>query len=1154
LTGVIRLLYAEDNALDADLTRVFFEQSAPDILLQVVESGATCLSHLTSHTYDALLLDNRLPDMDGLAVLERIRALGLTLPVVMVTGMGDDETVAQALRAGAADYVAKSGDYLNGLPTLLRNLLSGRRKRARIEGADAARTQHILYIEPNVMDAELTVHHFASHAPQLQLQVLSSCADALRLLAGPHHIDLILSDLRVPGMDALELVHEINQRQIDLPVIVITGRGDEATAVAVLRLGASDYLVKRDNYLVQLPHAIEHALMRYRLEKTSLRLYTELETLNNTLEAQVAERTAQLHQAQAQLKATFDAIPDLIWQKNRAGNYLACNPAMARLTGLSPNDLIGRMDDGVFSPPVAQALREHDLAVIESGQPVAREHWLTSAETGQRILFDVANTPVFDPQHHLTGVLAVARDITERKAAQEKIRRMSQLYAALSQCNQAIVRCTTQDELFKQVCLDCVRFGGLKMAWIGLADPPNQRVDVVAGYGEGSEGYLRNIAISLDPTSPRSGGPVGLAVQTGEPVWCQDYANDPRMAPWRESGMQYGWASCAALPLFRLGNAVGAFNVYADEVHAFDDATCRLLIEMAGDISFALNNFDRDAARVRAEDALRLTRISVEAASEALFWVTPDARIVDVNEAACRSLGYERHALLNMGMPAVTVNGDLSQWRAHFDKVRRVGSLTYETSYITRDGRTFPVEVVANYVKFGADERICAFVRDISEHKAREARIQQLAHFDALTGLPNRVLLNDRITHALSMAQRSQTPLAVLLLDLDHFKYINDTLGHRIGDLLLIELAQRLSLAVREEDTVSRLGGDEFLLLLPGNNATAAAHVAEKLLSLLARPCQLEQNELIVTPSIGIAMYPGDGTDFDTLSKCADVAMYRAKKEGRNNFRFFTPEMQALSARTLLLENALRFALSRDQFSLKYQPQLSLATGAIVGVEALLRWEHPEIGPVAPMEFIPIAESSGQIIDIGEWVLRQAIAQIRRWMDDGLPPLTMSVNLSAVQFRHPQFPELVSQLLGEARVPAHLLELELTEGVAMENALTAIGVMDDLQARGVSLAIDDFGTGYSSLAYLKRFKVSRLKIDQSFVRDIALDADDRAIVVAVITLAQSLGIQTIAEGVETQEQCDFLRQEGCGQIQGHLLSEPLSADEARALFKRHQAW
>ncbi|WP_210543162.1 bifunctional diguanylate cyclase/phosphodiesterase [Rhodoferax sp. PAMC 29310] len=547
---------------------------------------------------------------------------------------------------------------------------------------------------------------------------------------------------------------------------------------------------------------------------------------------------------------------------------------------------------------------------------------------------------------------------------------------------------------------------------------------------------------------------------------------------------------------------------------------------------------------------MRLTRISVEAASEALFWVTPDARIVDVNQAACRSLGYERHELLTMEMSAVTVAGDLADWRAHFDDVRRIGSLTYETHYQTRVGRTFPVEVVANYVQFGADERICAFVRDISEHKAREARIQQLAHFDSLTGLPNRVLLNDRITHALSTAQRSQTPLAVLLLDLDldHFKNVNDTLEHRIGDLLLVELAGRLSLAVREEDTVSRLGGDEFLLLLPGNNAAAAAHVAEKLMGLLSRPCQLEQHELIVTRSIGIAMYPGDGMDFDTLSKCADVAMYRAKQEGRNNFRFFTPEMQALSARTLLLENALRFALPRDQLSLKYQPQQSLASGAIVGVEALLRWRHPEIGSVTPMEFIPVAESSGQIIEIGEWVLREAIAQLRRWIDDGVPPITMSVNLSAVQFRHPKFPELVTQLLEEANVPPHLLELKLTEGVAMENAMAAIGVMDELHAHGVSLAIDDFGTGYSSLAYLKRFKVSRLKIDQSFVRDIALDDDDRAIVVAVITMAQSLGIETIAEGVETQEQYDFLRSKGCGYIQGQLLSQPLLAAEARTLF------
>jgi diguanylate cyclase (GGDEF)-like protein/PAS domain S-box-containing protein len=432
---------------------------------------------------------------------------------------------------------------------------------------------------------------------------------------------------------------------------------------------------------------------------------------------------------------------------------------------------------------------------------------------------------------------------------------------------------------------------------------------------------------------------------------------------------------------------------------------------------------------------------------------------------------------------------------------------------------------------------------DITGRKQDEDLIQRLAHFDVLTGLPNRVLFTDRINHALSMAQRSQGQLAVLFLDLDHFKNVNDTLGHRIGDALLIEVAKRLKSAMREGDTASRLGGDEFILVLPGTDVNGAVHVAEKLLETVAQLCRIEQHELVITPSIGIAMYPDDGEDFDTLSKCADVAMYRAKHDGRNNYRFFTPEMQTHSVRTLQLENALRYALERDEFSLHYQPQISMQDGRIIGAEALLRWQHPRLGMVSPAEFIPIAESSGQILQIGEWVLRTAAHQMKSWMDSGLEPMIIGVNLSAVQFRNPNLPELVTQILDSVKLPPQYLELELTEGVAMDDPLGAIAVMDSLHERGIRMSIDGFGTGYSSLSYLKRFRVYKLKIDQSFVRDITDDPEDKAIVSAIISLASSLGLQTIAEGVETEGQLAFLREQGCNEVQGYYFSKPLPAEK-----------
>ncbi|MFN3377160.1 MAG: putative bifunctional diguanylate cyclase/phosphodiesterase [Burkholderiaceae bacterium] len=442
--------------------------------------------------------------------------------------------------------------------------------------------------------------------------------------------------------------------------------------------------------------------------------------------------------------------------------------------------------------------------------------------------------------------------------------------------------------------------------------------------------------------------------------------------------------------------------------------------------------------------------------------------------------------------------------------------------------------------------------REIQERQADQERIYWLAHYDALTGLPNRTLLAERARLAIEDAQSHNASLALVFLDLDHFKHVNDSLGHPVGDALLVEIAKRLASSVRPRDTVSRLGGDEFILLLPGADAQTAARMATQLLDASRQPYQIDHHELTMAPSMGIALFPRDGRDFETLTQSADMAMYRAKLDGRNTFRFFTPEMQAQSARALALANSLRRALEREQLTLHYQPQIDLETGQVQSVEALLRWHHPHWGQVSPAEFIPIAENSGQILQIGDWVLRTALAQLRAWRDSGMPHLTMAVNLSAIQFREPHLPERIAQLLSEFDLPPDALELELTEGVAVSDPHTAVTTMDQLHARGVRMSMDDFGTGYSSLSQLKRFRIFKLKIDQSFVRDLGQDANDRAIVSAIIRMAQALGMRTTAEGVETDEQLHFLRNEGCHSAQGYHFSTPLPA-EAMERFMRQRA-
>ncbi|MFA6188678.1 MAG: EAL domain-containing protein [Sulfuricurvum sp.] len=458
---------------------------------------------------------------------------------------------------------------------------------------------------------------------------------------------------------------------------------------------------------------------------------------------------------------------------------------------------------------------------------------------------------------------------------------------------------------------------------------------------------------------------------------------------------------------------------------------------------------------------------------------------------------------------------------------------------------------VISYDREGKPLLMAGIHLDITEKKEAEERIQYLAKFDLLTGLPNRIQLEERITYSINFAKRHHQELSIMFLDLDHFKNINDTLGHRIGDILLVKLAERFHSILREEDTVSRTGGDEFIFVLPQADAKGAALVAQKILNSIVHPFDIEQNELIVTASIGIAVYPMDGTDHETLSKNADTAMYRAKQEGRNAYAFFTEALQVHSMRTLQLSNELHHALERNQLYVVYQPQISLSNGHILGVEALLRWEHPEFGTLSPSEFIPIAEDNGLILPIGEWVLRTAVSQVKTWQESGLPPIVMAVNLSAVQFRHPNLPDLVTQILHEEGLPPEYLELELTEGMAMHDPQSAIAIMKNLHERGIRMSIDDFGTGYSSLAYLKKFNVYKLKIDKSFIDDITTDPDDKAIVSTIISMAHNLGLQTIAEGVETAQQREYLFQLGCNEVQGYYYSKPLLPNDYVLFAQSH---
>jgi diguanylate cyclase (GGDEF)-like protein/PAS domain S-box-containing protein len=785
-------------------------------------------------------------------------------------------------------------------------------------------------------------------------------------------------------------------------------------------------------------------------------------------------------------------MPDHLSVLDRDYRYLAVNDTYLKHHGLAREAIVGHGAADLLGRALFETRIKEKLDRCLAGEQVHYTDWFDFTVSGRRFM-DVTYTPYQDNDGRITGVIVASRDITDLEVA-----------------HQALMETETRHRVLMDQAADAFFITDLD----GRILDANQRACDTLGYTRTE--LLRlgvlDVEQDFDPDQAKS---LWAALQPGQMITLQGHHR-------RKDGTTF--------PV--------EIRVSGIELNGQ-----RIMAALARDCS----------ERVQAEEKLRQAAVVFDNAQEGIMVTDRDARILAVNQAFCEITGYDVAEVLG-GTPARFKSGrhDAEFYRAMWDALIRTGRWQGEVWDRRKDGQVYPKWLSISAVRdaSGQTARYVSLFADITHLKESEARLEHLAHFDPLTGLPNRLLFNSRLEHALEQARRHGQRVAVLFLDLDRFKTVNDSLGHPAGDELLIAVARRIRGRLREEDTVARLGGDEFVILLERlEDAQTAAVVAQDVLKVLTAPVMLGGGrEVFIGGSIGISLYPDDAAEATRLVSSADAALYQAKEQGRNTYCFYTEGLTAAANEHLALETRLRRALERGEFVLHYQPLVDTRGGQPVGVEALVRWQPPGEAQVPPVKFIPIAEETGLIVPLGEWILRTACAQARAWIDAGLPPLTMAVNLSGRQFQSEDMVALVGAVLEQTGLPARFLELELTESIVMEQAEQAIATLDALKALGVRLAIDDFGTGYSSLAYLKRFPIDKLKIDRSFVQGLADDADDREIAATIIAMARSLSLDVLAEGVESEQQLAILRQLDCDQYQGYLFAQPMPADELERLL------
>ncbi len=1158
---LLRVLIIEDSPDDTELLLRELRCGGYDPVYERVETASGMKILLEQQEWDVVLSDHSMPLFSGIGALTQLQLSGLDLPFIIVSGTIGEEIAVAAMRAGAHDYLMKD-NLARLVPAIERELKEAEERRKRKEAEEALRKS-----EASLANAQ-RIAHLGNWQWNMRENKTYWSDEMYRIFGfAPQTIDGVCEAY-------LNSVHPDDR-------VLVKQSLDEA-----LSRGK--------------PYRIEHRIV---LPGGSVRIvHDQAEViLDDTgmvvqVNGIVQDITERKHMEElCKLSNAIEQISNSIIVTDTEGKIEYVNANFMKLTGYTSEEIMGKNPSVLKSGKTPYENYKQLWNTITSGNKWQGE-FINKKKNGELYWELTSISPVKNPDGVITNFIAIKEDITDRKKVE---RHLCLQYATTRVLVESIAIDEVIPKIIQAVCES--------LGWdIGIFWTIDQKTNVLRCIEiwhrpfvevPGFKALSRQIVFSFGTGLP------GKIWASSKPIWISDIARDASflraaLAAKEDLHGAFGF------PVFTRNEILGVLEFFSHEVQQPDEDLLTMMMSIGGQIGKFIEQKQADEALRRRIDfektvasistrfvalsdfnnAISVSLADIGLLSEAdrvyLFQFRDKGGIMDnTHEWCAKEINSKIQNLQNLPtskfpwLMEKLHTGDV----IHIPDVSKmspeaVAEKEVLEKYAIKSLLALPVYAEKRLVGFiGFDnalttgsryEEDLALLRITAEiignaiaRRQSESLINHMAYHDALTNLPNRILLQDRLEVAIMQAKRNEHMVAVMLLDLDRFKTINDTLGHHMGDLLLKAVAERLTRCMRESNTIVRMGGDEFIVVVPDlAHAKNAAIVAQKILDVLYQPFQIEGYEIHTTTSIGVSIYPVDADDVSMLIKKADTAMYHAKEQGRNTFEFYMESMNSNNFERMMLENSLRKALERGELSIYYQPQVDMDTEQIIGVEALVRWKHPDLGMIYPSKFIPIAEETGFIIPIGEWVLTTACTQAKAWHNAGFPTLRVSVNLSARQIKQQNLVGMVAGVLKETGLDPKYLELEITESIVMHNIESSLKVLCELKELGIRLSIDDFGMGYSSLSYLRRFSIDTIKIDQSFVRDITTNQDDAAIVTAIIAIAESLKLKVIAEGVENKEQLAFLHQICCNEIQGYIYSHPLSAvDMGKLLLKKYKS-